>query len=55
VVWDEAGSRHWLLLELVQGRTQRLLVNYDGAYFRDIAERALRAVGSCSPWRTTGQ
>lgn len=80
VVWDEAGGRHWLLLELVQGRTLRqspiedwvaaagwlgrlhgalgrretefarpgLLVNYDGAYFRDIAERALQAVGSRS-------
>jgi aminoglycoside phosphotransferase (APT) family kinase protein len=80
VVWDEPGSRHWLLLEFVPGRTLRqspiedwiaaagwlgrlhgalvgreaelarpdVLVNYDDAYFRDMAERALQAVSSRS-------
>jgi aminoglycoside phosphotransferase (APT) family kinase protein len=80
VVWDEPSSRHWLLLEFVQGRLLRhcpagdwiaaaswlgrlhgsiagreaelarpgLLVNFNEAYVRDIAQRALRAVGSRS-------
>ena len=76
VIWDDAGGRHWLLLEFVPGEPSYALENriaaaawlrrlhasvagqeaelaradvllrYDGAYFRDTAERARQAVAS---------